>query len=206
MYELHVISDGIMPLFEFAGLAAGIHPYVTAIHLREKRSTALEIWTGVQRMLDQGVPPGKITINDRLDVAWACGVGGIHLANHSLPLEALTRLPGSFRIGRSVHEVEEARRCAAAGADYLFFGHIYASRSKPGLAPRGLAMLREVVAASRAPVIAIGGIGTEHIDEVLEHGAQGIAVISHVLRADKPVNAAKVLAHRLQEANFRKGR
>ncbi|MNZ44654.1 Regulatory protein TenI [compost metagenome] len=199
MYELHVISDGIMPLAQFAEIAARIQPFVTAIHIRERQRTAIEIWNGVQQLLSNGIPPEKITVNDRLDIAWACGIGSAHLATHSIPLQPLVRLSHGLRIGRSVHTMEEARESATAGADYLFFGHVYDSESKRGLKPRGLRQLHEVTAAVPIPVIAIGGIGLDQIDEVLDYGAQGIAVISSILHAVNPVKAAQQMAEKLNE-------
>ncbi|MNN94565.1 Regulatory protein TenI [compost metagenome] len=95
--------------------------------------------------------------------------------------------------------MEEARESATAGADYLFFGHVYDSESKRGLKPRGLRQLHEVTAAVPIPVIAIGGIGLDQIDEVLDYGAQGIAVISSILHAVNPVKAAQQMAEKLNE-------
>ncbi|MNO65389.1 Regulatory protein TenI [compost metagenome] len=199
MYELHVISDGIMPLTRFAEIAAEIHPFVNSFHIREKKGTALDIWEGVQHLLICGVPPEKITVNDRLDIAWASGIGGVHLTSHSIPLKSVVDLPHGLRLGRSVHRVEEARRFADDGADYLFFGHVYDSTSKPGLPPRGLNKLQEAAAAVTIPVIAIGGIGVQQIDEVLQYGAHGVAVISSILHVDDPVQAAQAIAHKLHE-------
>ncbi|MNN41836.1 Regulatory protein TenI [compost metagenome] len=195
-----------MPLVQFAEIAGRIHPFVTTIHVREKQRTALEIWNGVQQLLSNGVPPEKITVNDRLDIAWLSGIGGVHLASHSIPLQPLVHLSHGLRVGRSVHTVEEARECAAAGADYLFFGHVYDSNSKRGLKPRGLQQLHKVTVAAPIPVMAIGGIGLEQIDEVLRHGAQGVAVISSILHAVDPVEAAQQMAEKLNERRYHDAR
>lgn len=202
MYELHVISDGYMSLSQFADIAQRIHPYVNAIHIREKQKTALEIWDGVQLLLRSGVPAAKITVNDRMDVAWASGIGGVHLANHSIPLQHLRRLPHELRIGKSVHSVEEAEACARAGADYIFFGHVFDSDSKPGVLPRGLSQLQKVAAAVAAPVIAIGGIGLDQMDEVLDHGARGIAVIRSILNAENPEQMAMEMAGKIRQRSL----
>lgn len=199
MYELHVISDGHMSLSQFAEIAGRIHPYVDAIHIREKQRTALEVWDGVQLLLQHGVPAPKITINDRMDVAWASRIGAVHLANHSIPLHYLHRLPHALRIGKSIHSVEEAKDGASAGADYLFFGHVYDSGSKPSVLPRGLRQLQGVTAAVDIPVIAIGGIGIDQIDEVLDHGARGVAVIRSILHAEDPEQMAMEMARKIHQ-------
>lgn len=199
MCELHVISDGHMSLSQFADIAGRIHPYVDAIHIRERQRTALEIWDGVQLLLQRGVPAAKITVNDRMDVAWASGIGGVHLANHSIPLHHLRRLPHALRIGKSIHSVEEAKDSAIVGADYILFGHVFDSASKPGVLPKGLSQLQEVTAEVTTPVIAIGGIGIEQIDEVLDHGARGIAVIRSILHAEDPEQMAMEMAEKIRQ-------
>ncbi|MNP23522.1 Regulatory protein TenI [compost metagenome] len=164
--------------------------------------SALDIWEAVQQLLIYGVAPEKITVNDRLDIAWASGIGGVHLTSHSIPMKSVVDLPHGLRLGRSVHTVEEARRLAVDGADYLFYGHVYNSTSKPSLPPRGLSKLQEVTSAVSIPVMAIGGIGVQQIDEVLHHGAHGVAVISSILHVDDPVQAAQAIAHKLHERRY----
>lgn len=199
MKELHVISPGTMSLPRFISIASRIYPYVQAIHLRETASTALELWECTQLMIRLGVPAGQIYVNDRLDVAWFAGVAAVHLAHHSLPVKEVAELAHALRIGRSVHSVEEAKRSEAEGADYLFFGHIFPSSSKPGLPPQGLKTLSMVTRAVSVPVIAIGGIRPEDVPDLLEHGAQGVAVMSGIVDAPDPVLAARHYAKMLNE-------
>jgi thiazole tautomerase (transcriptional regulator TenI) len=201
MKELHVLSSGNKQLARFAEIAGEIHPYVTAFHLREKNLSALELWSGIERLCELGVPRHKIVVNDRIDVAWAAKTGGVHLASHSLPVLEVRKLPHGLRIGRSVHSPEEALQCQRDGADYVFFGHIFASSSKPGLAPRGLLALEEVVGIVSIPVIAIGGIGPLQAESVLQRGAAGIAVISGILDAQDPYHAAKTYHDIMQKVN-----
>ncbi|WP_018758362.1 thiamine phosphate synthase [Paenibacillus terrigena] len=197
--ELHLVSPGFMPLQRFAEIAAEVHPHVQFIHLREKQSTAKEMLETLQRMMQLGVPAQKLLINDRVDVACVAQIGGVHLAHHSLPIRQVKLMSQGLRIGRSVHSVEEAIHCEAEGADYLFYGHIYASSSKPGLSPRGLKALREVAASVSIPVIGIGGIGPDQVQEVMQQGAQGIAVISGIVSAVDPLTAAMQYVSKLNE-------
>jgi thiazole tautomerase (transcriptional regulator TenI) len=192
--EFHLVSNGTMALETFAEIAGLVHGLVSAVHIREKKRTAKDICLGVDHLLGRGVPQGKIYINDRVDVAWALGTKGVHLAGHSLePGQVKVAIP-RIRVGRSVHSVEEAKRMELQGADYLFFGHVFTSQSKPGLEPRGLAELAEVVRSVTIPVIAIGGITPEKAEWVMNAGASGIAVLSGILEADYPLELAKKYA------------
>lgn len=118
----------------------------------------------------------RVVVNDRLDVALACGADGVHLRGDSIPVADARRLaPAPFLIGRSVHSAAEA--AAAAGADYLIAGTVFPTASKPGVAVLGSDGLRTIVRASAAPVLAIGGVTLERFAEIAATGAAGIAAI-----------------------------
>ena len=121
----------------------------------------------------------RIVVNDRLDVALASGAHGVHLRGDSFSAaRARALMPPPFLIGRSVHSAREAVAAAdEGGLDYLIFGTVYESASKPGRAPSGIAGLSAVARATRLPVLAIGGITPERIDEVISAGACGVAAI-----------------------------
>lgn len=125
-----------------------------------------------------------VVVNDRLDVAMACGAGGVHLRADSVPPSAArTTVPRGFLIGRSVHSAEEGAR-VAADVDYLIVGTVFASRSKPAPGPLlGEAGLAEVVRAVRVPVLAIGGVTIERLPLVAAAGAAGFAAIGLFVRA-----------------------
>jgi thiamine-phosphate pyrophosphorylase len=126
----------------------------------------------------------RILVNDRVDVALAERAGGVHLGEKSLPpVEArqLVKNRGEqkdFLIGVSCHSLETARKAASAGADYLFFGPVFATPSKAAFgAPQGLARLAEVCRAVSIPVLAIGGVTLANASDCLAAGASGIAAI-----------------------------
>jgi thiamine-phosphate pyrophosphorylase len=128
--------------------------------------------------------PTRILVNDRLDVALSEGAGGVHLGENSLPLPEAKRLVKApalsqhFLIGVSCHSLEAARSAASGGADYLFFGPIFATPSKAAFgAPQGLERLAEVCRAVSIPVLAIGGITLANASACLAAGASGIAAI-----------------------------
>ena len=121
----------------------------------------------------------RILVNDRLDVALAAGAHGVHLRGDSFSASrARTLSPPGFLIGRSVHSVDEAVAAAhEGGLDYLIFGTVFASASKPDVVPAGMAALSAVARATRLPVLAVGGITLERVGEVLNAGACGVAAI-----------------------------
>jgi thiamine-phosphate pyrophosphorylase len=125
----------------------------------------------------------RLVVNDRIDVALACGADGVHLRGDSIGVEdARSLAPEGFLIGRSVHSVTDAVR--AAGADYLIAGSVFPSPSKArATAWLGAAGLRAIVRASRPPVLAIGGIDDTRFDEIAETGAAGIAAIGLFIRS-----------------------
>lgn len=189
--QLYIISNGRMFLREFADIAGKIHPLATAFHVREKTLSASELMVGVRLLLKAGVPTSKIIINDRVDVAWAVNAGAVQLAGHSLDVELVKcRFPG-LRVGRSVHLLDEAVEAERQGADFLLYGHIFPSASKPGLPPCGLQALEEMAKKLRIPVIAIGGITPSNAPQVIRAGAAGVAVMSGILNADDPLSATK---------------
>jgi thiamine-phosphate pyrophosphorylase len=143
----------------------------------------------------------NLAINDRLDVALAAGADGVHLAAQSLPVDAAVALAaGRTLIGRSVHSLDEAIRVAHEGADYVTFGHVFPTSTHPGLPPRGLSELRAIVAAVDIPVLAIGGITVDNLDDVLATGCAGVAVISAILSSLDPCDAAGRLRRALDES------
>lgn len=106
-------------------------------------------------------------------------------------------------LGCSVHSVEEARQAQAAGASYVTFGHIFPTKSKPGLPPQGTDALFQVVQSVSIPVLAIGGITAENIDLVLATGCAGIAVIGAISDDKDPQTAAGKLKARMNASPYR---
>ncbi|MDQ0190320.1 thiamine phosphate synthase [Alicyclobacillus cycloheptanicus] len=206
---LHVISDRKrhhLPLCEaLVEAAAG---GADVIQVREKKAPAAETYDLVlklQAAFAARCLTADIFVNDRTDIAISADLNGVHLAAKSLPIAAVHKLRAKTgwhgKIGCSVHRVEEAVQAEAAGADYVTFGHIFASASHPGLPPQGLRALERVVEAVSIPVIAIGGISAQNVGDVLATGCSGIAVIGAVLEAEHPQLAARALKRAMEAAN-----
>lgn len=122
----------------------------------------------------------RLLVNDRSDIARAAGADGVHLTTQSLPVEVVRSLFGAdFLIGVSTHSLDEALAARAGGADFVVFGPVFETESKRAYGePQGLSKLAEVVRElSEFPVVAIGGITLDNIDECFQAGASGIAAI-----------------------------
>ncbi len=168
-----------------AAAAAG----VDWIQIREKdlsgRDCGLLTREALQRAAKstaRNAAPTLILVNDRQDVALSERAGGVHLGEDSLPLLEAKRLSNAqgqdFLIGVSCHSLEAARSAASGGADYLFFGPVFATPSKAAFgAPQGLDRLADVGRAVTIPVLAIGGITLTNASDCLAAGASGIAAI-----------------------------
>ena len=146
---------------------------VDMIQVREKDLTAKELLKLVCKIRDLAAGTRtRVLVNDRLDVALAAGVDGVHLPSNGLPAERVR--PLVTVLGVSVHTLQKATLAEKARADFVVFGPIF---DTPGKNAVGLEPLREVVAALRIPVLAIGGITAKTIPDVLATGAAGIAGI-----------------------------
>ena len=175
-------------LLERIGAAAAAG--VDWIQIREKHLTAKECSALVRdaMMRVSKATPGsaatRVLVNDRLDVALAAKAGGVHLAENSLPPEEAKRLARErghehdFLVGVSCHSLEVAKAAEQGGADYIFFGPVFATPSKAAYGPpQGLERLAEVCRAVSIPVLAIGGITFENFASSISAGASGIAAI-----------------------------
>jgi thiamine-phosphate diphosphorylase len=144
----------------------------------------------------------EIWINDRIDVALGIRADGVQLGKASLPTrEARRLLGGSVWIGRSVHAAEEATAARSEGADMALLGHVYETATHPQAKPLGPGILRQAAAAR--PIVAIGGITPDRVEEVMEAGAWGVAVVSGVWDATDPAAAARSYLEALERfSNF----
>lgn len=191
---LHAITTGKQDMHTLTEICASIHNMVDAIHLREKSWTAADYARAVNTLSARGVPLNKVIINDRTDVAWAMRVGGVQLGFASLNAATVKNAFPSLVAGSSVHSIGEALQRQQEGADYVLFGHVFATDSKPGCPPRGLKQLQAIVETLHIPVLAIGGITPEHVPVIAETGAAGIAAMSGIFQAACPAKA--VMAYR----------
>ncbi len=197
-YRLYLVTDRALArsrsLVEL--VARAVAGGVTVVQLREKDASTRDFAEQAQRLQDLLLPLGvPLIINDRIDVALAVGAAGVHVGQHDMPAATARRLLGEDRLlGVSVSTVDEALAAEDDGADYLGISPIYATPTKTDTpTPVGLTGLAALRAATRLPLVAIGGLHAGNLAPVLASGADGIAVVSAIMAADDPAAAATEL-------------
>jgi thiamine-phosphate diphosphorylase len=164
-----------------AHVAAAADAGIDWVQIREPDLPAAELYEVVRHAVAEvSGSATRIIVNDRLDVAITAGADGVHLRGTSFDASRVRTAAGDdFLIGRSVHSVEEAVAAdGGGGLDYLIFGTMFPTTSKPERHPlAGPEALRTAVAACRVPILGIGGITLENVDRMAAAGAAGVAAI-----------------------------
>ncbi|MFZ0243343.1 MAG: thiamine phosphate synthase [Desulfobacterales bacterium] len=204
-YSLYLVTDrrlsrGRSTLEIVTAAVAG---GVTCVQLREKAAATREFIEEALKIRDHlrsvNIP---LIINDRLDVALAVGAAGVHLGGADMP-PAMARAVAGNRmiIGISVESVADARAAEKGGADYLGVSPIFATPTKtdttPALGTEGLQAIRQAV---RLPLVAIGGLNSSNAADIIRCGADGVAVVSAIVSAADPAQAARRLKSVIMEA------
>jgi thiamine-phosphate diphosphorylase len=175
-HRLGATWRGSLPSLVGAAARAGVQ----MIQVRERDLEGGALTALVRHCLDavKGTA-ARVLVNDRVDVALAANAHGVHLRGNSVPAYAVRAMANrSLLIGRSVHSSKEAIQVTADGhLDYLLFGPVFETASKPGRSPAGLMALGDVAATVTVPVIAVGGISPERLPLTIRNGAVGAAAI-----------------------------
>ena len=168
------------------------------VQLRAKRATDRAVLAWGEAIRDATRRAGALLcVNDRFDLALACGADAVHLGQDDLPPGRIPRaLRERLAVGRSTHTPEQVARACDEPVDYGAFGPVFGTRSKESdWSARGIDALADAVArAAPRPVVAIGGIDLPRVADVRAAGAAGFAVISAVAGAADPESAARALA------------
>lgn len=201
--RLHVLTDTRLQnrfsheeLTEMA-IAGG----ADAIQFRQKDGSTMEMIKIACNMKKICAKAGVLFIvNDRIDVAIASDADGVHLGQDDFPIPLARKLLGDDKIiGGSAGNIDEALKCLSEGVDYIGFGPVYGTLSKEDAGPaRGLEGMKDLLKEISLPVIAIGGVNSLNIPEIIGAGAYGIAVISAVCCTEDPVQAARKLKEALE--------
>lgn len=174
---------------------------VKTVQLREKDLSVRELFHMAVWLRELTKEHGaRLFINDRVDVAIASGADGVHLGRSSMPVHAVRKLVGeSMIIGVSSHSVQEAREAEEEGADFITLGPVYATPSKLKYGdPVGLNMVKEVKSVGAIPLLAIGGIKPDNAKEVMDSGADGLALITGILASVNIRKATEAILRVLQ--------
>ncbi len=149
---------------------------------------------------DAGVP---LVINDHPQVAAAVGSEGVHVGQDDLSVSETRRIVGaSCFVGKSTHSLAQATAALAEGADYIGFGPLFATGTKPDYVPVGLSEIAEVERLAKVPVFCIGGINQERLPQVLAAGARRVVIVSAFLLAEDVrgyVREVLTMLHRLED-------
>ena len=189
-----------------AVVEAAIAGGVDIVQLREKDRSARERYHLGRKLRELTREAGvTFVVNDRADIAQAVEADGVHLGDDDLPVPAAREiLDEDAVVGRSVSFVDDAVAAERAGADYLGVGAVYATGSKDDIDDDehriGPERVGDIAAAVDIPVVGIGGITAENAGPVAAAGADGVAVITAITRADDPETATRELAAVVERA------
>ncbi len=135
-----------------------------------------------------GIP---FILNDHPELVREAGADGAHVGQDDLPVSEARRLagPGAI-IGKSTHSVEQAIAAAAESPDYIGFGPLFATPTKPDYSPIGTEQIREIHRRLSIPIFCIGGIKRSNLQKVLNEGARRVVIVSDLLQAEDPSRRA----------------
>lgn len=207
-YTLYLVTDrGLAAGRSFDDIVReGVEGGVTLVQLREKDLAVRDFVAcavALRNLLGEYRVP--LIVNDRVDVALACGAAGVHLGQDDMDCSSARRIVGrGLIVGVSVSCVEEAVKAEAQGADYLGVSPVFSTPTKTDTPPAvGLEGLWAIRTAVRLPLVAIGGIKAENAADVIRAGADGLAVVSAIMACPEPRIAARTLKAAIAEARAR---
>ena len=174
------------------------------VQLREKDLSARDLFELGTRVQNAIAGRAKLILNDRIDVALALNADGVQLPEDGIPVASARQIIGpNLLIGRSVHSVSGAVEAQSDGADFLIAGTIFPSPSHPYGPTQGVDFLRALCREVSVPILAIGGVTTQNVAEVMEAGYSGVAVISAISEAEDPGAAASSLVNEMMKTSKR---
>lgn len=198
--KLYLVTEESIPLPELLAIVEeAIKGGVTAVQLREKTNSGklfFEKAVQLKKLTSRyGVP---LYINDRVDIALAAEADGIHVGQEDLPLAHIKRIvPSTVRVGVSAGTVEEATAAEKDGADYIGVGAVFPTASKDNAKVLPEGELEKIIQSVSIPVVAIGGIKLNNLDRLKDLPIAGVAIVSEIMKADSPRQAASLLRTKL---------
>jgi thiamine-phosphate pyrophosphorylase len=202
--RLYVIVDAALihePATKIAGqlLDAGVR----LLQYRAKNAPSREILDVATQMAELAHKKGAaFFVNDRPDLAYLAGADGAHVGQDDLDVEQARTVVGpERRVGVSTHNRKQFKRALASSADYIAIGPIFSTTSKANPDPVvGTELVRELRSLTTKPIVAIGGIRLECAAEVIQAGADSVAVISDILGTPDPVLQVRKFIETLEAA------
>ena len=174
---------------------------IDIVQLRDKKGSAKDILKfsrDIQKILKGRIP---YIVNDRVDLAIATGAYGVHLGQDDMGIHIARKMIGKKAIiGASCQSVTAAYKAEKEGADYIGFGSVFKTFTKPGRSPMDLNVLKEAVNKIKIPVFAIGGINQDNIKNLLQMGIRRMAVCRAILQAAQAGAAIRSIAGLMHDA------
>jgi len=200
-YQLYLVTEESVPVEELLSIVEeAIQGGVTTVQLREKKSSGRVFYekaVKLKALTEKYQVP--LFINDRVDIALAVRADGIHIGQQDLPLHEVKKIvPSSMLVGVSCGTVEEALAAEKGGADYIGVGAVFPTKSKKNAKVLEDGLLEKITRAVSIPVVAIGGINLENVSIIRNHDIAGIAVVSEIMKAEEPHEAARLLRDKLR--------
>jgi thiamine-phosphate pyrophosphorylase len=175
---------------------------VTIVQLREKDLETRDFIEEAQR-IQKILKPYNIPllINDRVDVALAIGADGVHLGQSDMPYHMARKILGNEAIiGLSVESIEQAKEANLYDVDYIAISPVFTTPTKEELTQElGIEGVKEITRLSKHPAVGIGSIKTHNAQDIIQAGADGVAVVSGICSADDPEKAASELREKVQQ-------
>jgi thiamine-phosphate pyrophosphorylase len=201
-----VTHRGSLSLEEFFRIILqSVEGGVKIVQLREKEASAREM-ISIGKRLHALLKPFEIPliVNDRVDVAHAIQADGVHLGQSDLSVaEARAILGEEAIIGLSVETIEQVKAAADQKVDYIAASPVFSSKTKTDCyKPWGLEGLKQICAISTHPIVAIGGIDVTNVNDILDCGVSGIAIVSSIFNSSCPKTAAISLSKRIRQHAF----
>ncbi len=171
------------------------------VQYREKEKSSEEMFKEAKKIAELCKSKGALFIvNDRLDIALAVNADGVHLGQTDLPLVLARKILGKDKIiGTSNHSIKEAKQSDKAGVDYISIGPVFCTSTKKDAGPAlGLELLKQVRAITKLSLVGIGGVNEENLEEVLETGADSVAIISAIVSTKNPGKSAEKIIEKIR--------
>lgn len=178
MLKIIAVTNDQLSVNDLVNQIIAIHQQIDFVILREKSKSDNELFQIITKLKMSGFDINKIIIHNRADIALITGITKVQLPSYSLPLNELKKSFPTLSFGKSIHSYNEAKQALANHADWLLYGHIYETNSKPNVRPRGVDELVQITQNLPIPVYAIGGIKNKHITELKQYKIAGVAMKS----------------------------
>ena len=193
--DLNYVSDGQAP----AILKKLIDGGIDAVQLRGKNRSVDELSALAEQLLEQTMAANiPFIVNDHAVVADRVEVQGVHVGQDDDSIAQVRRaVSRPVIVGKSTHSLSQAIAAEREGADYLGFGPLFATPTKPDYLPIGLNEIREVYRQINIPIFCIGGIKLDNLPQVITAGAKRVVIVSGLLQSDDPASYARRARHLL---------